>query len=1045
MKKIGLSLMLIIFVFNMFYPAIYATENMLNNEISEEIAEIEDETEKIEEVDEKKIVKEEENISEKIEEIFDIEEKEEKSDEEQLVDENLEEETIDEFNDKAENVEEKVEETKKEEKVIIKTPEVNTNVGVAHTGKMYIETPTNNAKLLLPDSNTLTVKGWAVSTDKNAVLKIYIDNKYMKNTDKRTKRADVDKAITTFGGTETTPNAGFEASINISTLSVGKHTLKIEQFSQTGAIICSEERNIEISQKSFSGQMYVESPSFTSSYVLPDNKKMQIKGWAVSDDIGAYMLVYIDGKISTYTTTRISRSDVDKLVSPAYGGTEMTPKAGFVLDVELSSVSAGSHEVLVMEVSRYHKIMCRTKLKINVSQKKYDGKMYIETPTNNMQLTLPDSNKLTVKGWAVSTDADATLKLYIDGQFKQNISSRINRVDVNKSVTTYGGITTTPKAGFESVIDVSTLSVGNHTIKIEQTSNLGSVICSDTRTIQIKQAEYKGKMYVESPATTSKYNLPEDGTIQIKGWAVSDDIGAYMLVYINGKQAKFTTTRTSRSDVDKAVSPSYGGTKTTPKAGFILNVDISTLATGSYNVTVMEVSRYHKIMCKSELKISVTTTNYVGKMYVESPSAMASYNLSDEKTMQIKGWAVSNDVGAYMLVYINGKISDYTTTRTVRTDVDKVVSPSYGGTKTTPKAGFTLNVNIGILTDGTYDVRVMEVSRYHKIMCEQQFKIKVSTPVYSGSMYVESPVQNKRYHSGELEIKGWALSEDKNDSIKIYLDGKLAAIAERRARADVLAVYQGKFGGEDANKFPGFYSVLDTSTLVEGIHSVRIVDCSKYGKEIQYAETKFMISNTTTWGIDVSHYQADIDWNAVRNQGINFAILKIGEYRESSGRVIQDSKFEQNYATCKNLGIAVGGYFYSYAFDPTEASHEAAACLSIISGKSFEMPIFLDIEDDLIKNAVKNGTTNASNLTNGAITFCTIMNQNGYQSGVYASKSFFETYLYTPLLENYNIWLAHYTGTTNYSGRYDIWQYTSGGELAGIRGAVDLNWCYRRY
>ena len=244
---------------------------------------------------------------------------------------------------------------------------------------------------------------------------------------------------------------------------------------------------------------------------------------------------------------------------------------------------------------------------------------------------------------------------------------------------------------------------------------------------------------------------------------------------------------------------------------------------------------------------------------------------------------------------------------------------------------------------------------------------------------------------------------------------------------------------------PGFYLVIDISKLNEGIHTLKVVTQSRYGKEIKSAQVRFMISNTRKWGIDVSHYQEDIDWNVVRNQGINFAILKIGEYRESSGRIIQDSKFERNYAECKRLGISVGGYFYSYAFDPQEASHEAAACLSIISGKSFEMPIFLDIEDNVIKRAVNDGRTNVANLTNGAITFCNIMIQSGHKAGVYASKSFYQTYLYTSLLETYDIWLAHYTSATNYNGKYDIWQYTSNGSLSGIRGAVDMNWCYKNY
>ena len=337
------------------------------------------------------------------------------------------------------------------------------------------------------------------------------------------------------------------------------------------------------------------------------------------------------------------------------------------------------------------------------------------------------------------------------------------------------------------------------------------------------------------------------------------------------------------------------------------------------------------------------------------------------------------------------------------------------------------------------------VSRYGKVLDSKSVIINSSTPDYNGNLFVDAPVQNQKYSSRALEVKGWTLSEDKDDCVRIYLNGKYATTAERKSREDVLQVYEGQFGGRASNPLPGYYSLVDISKLKEGMHTLKIVNYSKYGKEIKSVEVRFMISNTKTWGIDVSHYQEDIDWNAVKNQGVTFAILKIGEYRESSGRVIQDSKFERNYAECKRLGILVGGYFYSYAFDPLEASHEAAACLSIIGGRNFEMPIFLDIEDKVIINAINNGRTNQANVTNGAITFCNIMIQNGHQAGVYASKSFYQKYLYTPLLETYDIWLAHYTGSTNYAGKFDIWQYTSSGSLAGIRGAVDMNWCYRRY
>ena len=326
--------------------------------------------------------------------------------------------------------------------------------------------------------------------------------------------------------------------------------------------------------------------------------------------------------------------------------------------------------------------------------------------------------------------------------------------------------------------------------------------------------------------------------------------------------------------------------------------------------------------------------------------------------------------------------------------------------------------------------------------------IEVLTNVkYPGTMCIDTPIPNNNYQPGTLNIRGWALSESQNDVIKIYLDDKFYANASRVSREDVFAVYPNQFGGRALNPLPGYTYNLSTAGLSAGKHTLTIVNVTSDGSEIiQSRQISFNIVNLEkTWGIDVSQYQGSIDWNSVRNSGVNFAILRIGYYLESQGRAVIDPYFEQNYNACKSLGIAVGGYFYSYAFNSAEASREAQACLSIISGKSFEMPIFLDVEDNILKNAVADGRTNKNELTNASITFCDIMNSAGYRGGVYASKNFFRDYLNVSVLERYDIWLAHYTTKTDYTGKYDIWQYTSSGSIPGINGNVDLNWCFKRY
>ena len=795
-----------------------------------------------------------------------------------------------------------------------------------------------------------------------------------------------------------------------------------------------------------SGKMWIETPENSKSYTIPDVEKIKVAGWAVSTETDAKLNVYMDGSLLGTVTNRISRPDVDSAVSPNYGGVSATPKAGFEYEVDISKLKSGNHVIKVEQISDSEEVLSTDSRTIQIKQKSFSGKMYIESPVVNKTYYLPSSNNLSIAGWAVSNDANASLKVYLDGKESKVSITRISRPDVDSAVSSkYGGTKTTPQAGFKTTVNIASLSIGNHTIKVEEISRYGSVVTSASSTFKVAQQSFKGKMYVESPNKNGvTYTLPENNNMQIKGWAVSNDPAAYMIVCVDGKQVQSTLQRTARKDVDKAVSGSYGGTSATPKAGFTLTLDISGLSQGNHTISVMEVSRFHKIMCRSDFTMKLSQTQYKGKMYVESPNKNGvTYTLPENNNMQIKGWAVSNDPAAYMIVCVDGKQVQSTLQRTARKDVDKAVSGSYGGTSATPKAGFTLTLDISGLSQGNHTISVMEVSRFHKIMCRADFDIKTSTPNYTGIMNIENPIQNKRYPSGWLKVQGWAITECSGDFVKVYLDGKYQTVAESTQRQDVLNVYKTKYPNH--NVYTGFVSNINTSGLSEGTHRIKLQHCSKYGKVIEEKEVPFTISNTTTWGIDVSHYQGTIDWNAVRNSGVNFAILKIGEYRESSDVFLLDEKFNEYYSACKAHGIAVGGYVYSYEFNPTEASHEAYATLNYIKGKSFEMPIFLDLEDKIIVNAVNTGRTSVDNITNGAVTFCSIMNQNGYSAGVYASRNFYYTYLNRDILENYSIWLAHYAASTDYLGRYDLWQYTSDGSISGITGKVDLNWCYKKY
>ncbi|MGI5888826.1 MAG: GH25 family lysozyme [Oscillospiraceae bacterium] len=199
-----------------------------------------------------------------------------------------------------------------------------------------------------------------------------------------------------------------------------------------------------------------------------------------------------------------------------------------------------------------------------------------------------------------------------------------------------------------------------------------------------------------------------------------------------------------------------------------------------------------------------------------------------------------------------------------------------------------------------------------------------------------------------------------------------------------------------------------------------------------------------TLGIDVSTWQGEIDWEKVAAAGIKNVIIRCGFRGYGSGKIVEDSMFMENIAGAKAAGLKVGVYFFSQAINTAEAVEEASACISLIrsSGYSIDLPITIDVE--FISSSARANNLTVNELTKVCSAFCDTCRSAGYSAMVYANKYYLESKLDTSAFSNYYIWLAHYTGGTpsSYSGRYEMWQYTSIGVVDGISGNVDLDYCY---
>ena len=166
--------------------------------------------------------------------------------------------------------------------------------------------------------------------------------------------------------------------------------------------------------------------------------------------------------------------------------------------------------------------------------------------------------------------------------------------------------------------------------------------------------------------------------------------------------------------------------------------------------------------------------------------------------------------------------------------------------------------------------------------------------------------------------------------------------------------------------------------------------------------------------IDISHWQSYVDFNKVKEDGIEGVIIKAGG---SDSGFYKDSYFETYYEKAKEAGLYVGTYYFAGKnfLSREDGLADARRFLEIIKDKSFELPIFLDIEAQ--------PTGYRKEVTEATIAFCDYLEQNGYFVGVYASdiSGFKDRLSYNDLVNKYVIWVARYGSKPVYCYKYSIW------------------------
>lgn len=191
-------------------------------------------------------------------------------------------------------------------------------------------------------------------------------------------------------------------------------------------------------------------------------------------------------------------------------------------------------------------------------------------------------------------------------------------------------------------------------------------------------------------------------------------------------------------------------------------------------------------------------------------------------------------------------------------------------------------------------------------------------------------------------------------------------------------------------------------------------------------------ANGAMKGIDVSAWQGTINFRKVKQDGIRFVIIRAGHGDEP------DTLFERNYARAKRNGLMVGCYWFITATSKKALKAQANLCLETISGKTFDFPVFADLES---YSQFNKGKDFCSMLVK---TFCEMMRDAGFLPGWYTSTSFIKPYLSDEVVNGrgYDTWVAAHAKTLNYDNVCDFWQFSHTGTVAGIKGYVDLDWYF---
>lgn len=676
-------------------------------------------------------------------------------------------------------------------------------INAEETRKIYVDSPKISQ---VYNNSDVNIYGWALDKSTINRVEIYKDGVKLGNAEYGISRPDVNKA---YPGYPSGDNAGYKITLSKNSISNGYHTIKVKAIGINSGYL---EKSVQILMKKLPQRLYIDEPTANQNY---KSENIRVYGWTLNNSGINKVEVYLDNQLKGQATYGLSRPDVNK----AYPGYPSGDYPGYLYNMDVNSVSAGSHTVKVKAIgidggiSETYKYISVTKLPLRT---------YIDSPFENQLVT---NKSLELSGWALNPSGIKSINVYVDDNIKGQAIYGSVRSDVNK---VYPGYPSGENCAYCYDMDVSILSLGSHTVKVAAVGNDGTTSYYK-RSISVKRLT--PKIYIDYPKSYAAYN---NKNIYIYGWALNPAGVKNVEIQLDGKLFGQATYGLSRTDVNQA----YPGYPSGNNPGYTYNIDVNLIAPGSHTIKVISDGNDGTIV---EASKNITVTKLPTKAYMDSPNLSKYYN-----DITVRGWALNPSCVTKVDVLLDGKVVGQANYGLQRDDVNA----AYPGYPSGNYGGYSYIISKDTIANGNHTV---EVKVYGKDGTCQSVSKTIVYEKLDDKVKIESPVINYTSNNQDISIKGYALIPSGTKKIEVILDNnKIGEAAFGLSRSDLNTLYP----QYPSSTTSGYNYNLDIDTVAPGTHNLNITAYGIDGTSVETASSFIVIKPISRIYVDYPAYNA---------------------------------------------------------------------------------------------------------------------------------------------------------------------------------------------